>query len=355
MALDLRIVQIDVRLREPFRVSREAYQVQRAVVLALVDGDDFGLGEATAFSVYGASVESLVDAFERSREIVTRCEFNQPNDIVRSLAPTLESDPFALCALDVAAHDLWAKRAERPLCQCLELDPRLAPPSSMSIGLDEAEMMAAKVRAVREWPVLKIKVGSENVVALIERLRRETDAVFRIDANCAWDANQTVRDSQALQSLGVESIEQPLPATAWDEMREVRRRSALPVLADESCRVEADVERCSEAFDGVNIKLMKCGGLVAALRMIEKARALGLQVHLGCMPETSIGASAIAHLAPALDGVDMDSIMFLDEDVATGATLDRGTIEVPDRPGLGLSRISPLLLAALSLDRPHKI
>lgn len=351
MGLDLRIARIDVRLRELFRVSREAYQVQQAIVIALVDGDDFGLGEATAFSVYGASVESLLSAFERCRDILTRREFDHPSDLVQSLATKLPSDPFALCALDVAAHDLWAKRAGQPLYRCLELEPGLAPPSSISIGLDDAEAMAAKVRAVRDWPVLKIKVGLGNVVALIERLRLETDAVFRIDANCSWNAGQAIRDSWALRDLGVESIEQPLPISARDEMFEVRRRSALPVLADESCCVEADLEGCAETFDGVNIKLMKCGGLVAALRMIERARALGLQVHMGCMPETSIGASAIAHLAPALDGVDMDSIMFLAEDVATGATLERGTITIPDAPGLGLSRISPSLLAALSLDR----
>lgn len=353
MALDLRVARLDVRLREPFRVSREAYQVQHAVVIALVDGDDFGLGEATAFSVYGVSVDSLLRAFERCRDVLAGWDFHHPTGLLQSLEPSLGSDPFALCALDVAAHDLWAKRAEQPLYRCLQLDQRLAPPSSMSIGLGDAEVMAAKVKAVADWPILKIKLGAANVVPLIERLRRETDAVFRVDANCSWTVDETIRNSRALRALGVESIEQPLPRSAWDEMAEVRRGSVLPVLADESCCVEADLESCAESFDGVNIKLMKCGGLRPALRMIEKARGLGLQVQLGCMPETSIGASAIAHLAPAVDGVDMDSITVLAEDVAIGATLDRGAIAIPDVPGLGLSQISPSLLAALSLGCAH--
>ena len=295
-------------------------------------------------------MESLLAAFDRCRDVIDGRDLDHPTEMLQSLASTLQGDPFALCALDVAAHDLWAKRLDQPLYRFLGLDYQLAPPSSMSIGLGEPEVMAAKVSAVSDWPILKIKLGNENVVPLIERLRRETDAVFRVDANCSWTPDQTIRNSHALRGLGVDSIEQPLPRAAWDEMHEVRLRSALPIVADESCRVEADLESCAETFDGVNVKLMKCGGLVPALRMIERARVLGLQVHVGCMPETSIGASAIAHLAPAVDGVDMDSITFLAEDVAIGATLDRGRIEFPSLPGLGLSRFSPSLLAALSLD-----
>ncbi len=337
MALDLRIATIDVRLREP-QVSRETYQVQRAVVVALLDDDQFGLGEATAFSVYGVTVASLIAALERCRDIVTSHEFCSPDELVRSVSAMLADDPFALCAIDVAAHDLWAKRAAVPLYRFLGLDHRLAPVSSMSIGLDTAAVMIAKARSVRDWPILKIKVGRGDVVALIKRLRGETDAVFRIDANCGWTADQMLRNADALCRLGVESIEQPLPRSAGAEMRNVCRQSALPVIADESCCSEDDLEDCAEYFHGVNIKLMKCGGVAAALRMIEKAHTFGLIVHVGCMPETSIGISAIAHLAAATDGVDMDSIMFLADDFASGAKLERGTIVFPAAPGTGCPR-----------------
>jgi L-Ala-D/L-Glu epimerase len=164
--------------------------------------------------------------------------------------------------------------------------------------------------------------------------------VFRVDANCGWTRDQTLRFAPALRDLGVEFIEQPLPADRWEDMRRVCAEGALPVIADESCLTEEDVERCQGHFHGVNIKLVKCGGLTPARRMIARARELRLQVMVGCMTESTVGISAIAQLLPLLDYVDMDGAALLAEDIATGVTVERGICRYPQRPGCGVELIA---------------
>jgi L-alanine-DL-glutamate epimerase-like enolase superfamily enzyme len=167
-------------------------------------------------------------------------------------------------------------------------------------------------------------------------LRQHTDAVFRVDANCGWGAEETIRNSVALKELGVEFIEQPLPPDDWEGMQEVYLNSALAAIADESCQQEPDVDRCRGFFHGVNVKLVKCGGLTPARRMIARAKQLGLKTMVGCMTETSVGISAIAQLLPMLDYVDMDGALLLAEDVATGVTIERGRVRFPDENGCGV-------------------
>ena len=167
-------------------------------------------------------------------------------------------------------------------------------------------------------------------------MRRHTDAVFRVDANAGWTVAETLRKAPVLKALGVEFIEQPLPPEEWAGMKEVFPRCALPVLADESCRTEADVDRCRECFHGINIKVVKCGGLTPARRMIARAHQLGLTVMVGCMTESTVGISAIAQLRPMLDYVDMDGALLLAKDIATGVTIKKGRVRYPKANGCGV-------------------
>ena len=186
--------------------------------------------------------------------------------------------------------------------------------------------MVAKMQEFPGWPIYKIKLGTANDLEIVRALRGHTDAVFRVDANCGWGAEEAIRNSAALKELGVEFIEQPLPPDDWEGMKAVYAKSALPVVADESCQTEPDVDRCSGYFHGVNVKLVKCGGLTPARRMIAQAKQLGLKTMVGCMTETSVGISAIAQLLPMLDYVDMDGALLLAKDIATGVTIDRGRV-----------------------------
>jgi len=252
----------------------------------------------------------------------------------------LRDCPFALCALDQAVYDLWGKQHGAPVWQLWGLDNSSTPVSNFTIGIDSIETMIAKLKEVPDWPVYKIKLGTLEDMEIIRELRLHTSAVFRVDANCGWSVEETIGNSEELKSLNVEFIEQPLRADDWNGHKKVLANSALPILADESCIYENDVAACHGYFNGVNIKLTKCGGLTPARRMIRVARELGLKVMVGCMTESTVGISAIAQLLPLLDYVDMDGAALIAKDIATGVVVDRGVCRYPEVHGSGVELIA---------------
>ncbi len=244
---------------------------------------------------------------------------------------------FAICALDLAAWDLYGKLKGRALYDIWSTSKENYPITNYTIGLASIEEMVSKMKET-PWPIYKIKLGTEDDVAIVKELRNHTDAVFRIDANCAWSAKETIMNAQQLKELGVEFLEQPLKADDWEGMEKVMHKSVLPVIADESCIVEGDVEKCGLHFNGINMKLTKCGGLTPALRMITKAKEMGLKVMVGCMTESTVGISAIAQLLPQLDYVDMDGPLLLKEDIADGIKiLKDGQLIFPKLSGSGIT------------------
>jgi L-alanine-DL-glutamate epimerase-like enolase superfamily enzyme len=259
-----------------------------------------------------------------------------PPSLWQAANERIPDDSFALCALDQAAYDLWGKQQGRPVYALWGLDPATAPQSNFTIGIDSVDVMVQKLQEMPGWPIYKIKLGTPHDLEIVRALRAHTDAVFRVDANCGWSADEAIANSVELQKLGVQFIEQPLPADRWDDMRRVYEHSALPVMADESCIAESDVAKCHGYFHGVNVKLVKCGGLTPARRMIAQAKELGLKTMVGCMTESSVGISAIAQLLPTLDYVDMDGAALLARDIASGVEVRQGTCHYPDRPGSGV-------------------
>lgn len=329
----------DLPLRHTFAISRESRTVQRTLIVELREGNLSGYGEATANPhYYGVSIEGMMAALEALRPQIESAELTTPEQFWEQMAPLLHDHPFALCALDVAANDLFARQKGLPLYQYWGLSLDRTPMSNYTIGIASIEEMVAKMEEL-PWPLYKIKLGTDKDLDIIKELRKHTDAIFRVDANCAWTPEQTVRLAPELKLLGVEFIEQPLKADDWEGMRQVYEHCALPVIADESCRVAADVEKCKGYFHGINIKLMKCGGLTPARKMISHAKELGLKVMVGCMTESSVGISAIAQLLPLLDYVDMDGAILLREDIATGVRLVDGRAIFPNLPGTGVELI----------------
>ena len=244
---------------------------------------------------------------------------------------------FAICALDLAAHDLYGKILGKPLYKIWGTEANDYPTTNYTIGIAPIEKMVAKMKEF-PWPIYKIKLGTHDDVAIVRELRNHTDAIFRIDANCAWTAKETINNAPLLRELNVEFLEQPLRADDWEGMEMVMHHSVLPVIADESCIVEGDVEKCGLHFNGINIKLTKCGGLTPALRMIKKGKDLGLKVMVGCMTESTVGISAIAQLLPQLDYVDMDGALLLREDIANGVSIEAdGNVIFPALGGSGVT------------------
>ena len=339
----------NLRIKERFTIAHTTRDSQEALVVELQDVDKHdqpvsGLGETTANPYYHVDLPGMQQELESLREIIEGYRISDapveheaagsPEHFWQTLHPPLANSLFTLCALDIAAHDLYGKKIRQPLYQRWGLNPAQAPVSNYTIGIDSIEAMVRKLKAVA-WPIYKIKLGTEEDLAIIRELRKHTDAVFRVDANCAWGVEETIKNARELKKLGVEFIEQPLAADNVEGMQEVMQYSMLPVMADESCIVESDVAKCDGYFHGINIKLTKCGGLTPARRMIAEARRRNLKVMVGCMTESTVGISAIAHLAPLLDYVDMDGAMLLAEDVATGVTVTESGIDFPPVNGTG--------------------
>jgi L-alanine-DL-glutamate epimerase-like enolase superfamily enzyme len=238
----------------------------------------------------------------------------------------------------MALHDLAGRRLGVPLYELLGLDGSRTPQTSFTIGLDTPEVVARKVKEAAAYPVLKVKMGSADDREVLAAVRDSTDRPIRVDANEGWTPAEALERLDWLARLRVEFVEQPLPAGQLEETRALRRRSPLPFFADESVHRAEDIPRLAGAFDGINIKLMKCGGLAEAMRMIAVARAHGMRVMLGCMIESSLAITAAAHLSPLVDTADLDGNLLLEDDPFTGASVVDGRIVLPDGPGLGVRR-----------------
>ena len=326
----------DLRLRHTFTISRGSVDVQPTLIVELEHDGHRGYGEATSNTYYDVTIASMTEHLERLRPKIESFAWNDPAELWEALKTDLADDPFAHCALDQAAHDLWGKLHHQPVWQLWGLKLESLPRSNYTIGIDTIPVMQAKLREFADWPVFKIKLGTSQDVEIVQALRQITDRPFRVDANCGWTAEETLERAATLAGLNVEFIEQPLPREAWGEMRRVFEHSQRPIMADESCQREDDVERCAGLFHGINIKLVKCGGLTPARRMIARARQLGLKTMVGCMTESTVGISAIAQLLPLLDYVDMDGAALLAADIARGVQVVRGEAEFPPVAGCGV-------------------
>lgn len=335
--MKLTLHELNIPIRHPWTTSHGTRTHQRNLVVELSDAGHSGFGEGASIPYYGVTYDTMSAALEAVRPRIESASFDHPDGFWAAMYPLLKDQMFALCALDEAATDLWGKRLCKPVHELLGLDLSKAPLTDYTIGIDKIEKMVTKMQEFDGWPIYKIKLGTDEDIAIVRELRKHTDAVFRVDANCGWDAAQTVANSHELKKLGVEFIEQPLKAEDWDGMEKVYTESALPVVADESCIVEADVDRCKGYFHGVNVKLTKCGGQTPARRMLARARELGMKTMVGCMTETSVGISAIAQLLPMLDYVDMDGALLLAGDAADGVTIDKGVVSFPPTPGNGVT------------------
>jgi L-Ala-D/L-Glu epimerase / N-acetyl-D-glutamate racemase len=329
----LRHRPLDLKLRHTFRIARGAADARRNVLVEIEDGGQTGMGEAAPIRRYHEDPESAAAALD-----VMGPRLGDTRAFAQAAArAAVEGQRSAEAAVDMALHDLAGRRLGVPLYEMLGLDPRAASETSFTIGLAEPEVVVRKVREAASYPILKVKMGSDDDREVLTAVRDTTRGRIRVDANEGWTPQEALARLEWLARLGVELVEQPLPAERIDDTRELRRRSPLPFYADESVHRARDIPRLAGAFDGINIKLMKCGGLAEALRMIAVARALDMKVMLGCMIESSLGITAAAHLSPLADTADLDGNLLIENDPFVGATVKEGRLVLPDGPGLGVT------------------
>ncbi len=336
--MHLTVKQYLLKLAHPFTISRETHTTQPSVIACLSHNGKTGYGEATSNPYYNKTAVIIEADLLQCWNAIKQQDFtNTTPTQFWDLAHThLKDNLFALCALDMAFNDLYAKLHHKKLYEIWEYNTQNNPLTDYTIGIDTIEKMVAKMQEM-PWPIYKIKLGTKNDIAIVTELRKHTNSVFRIDANCGWTADETIKNAVQLKELGVEFLEQPLPADDWTSIKKVFENSVLPIIADESCIVETDVEKCYNHYHGVNVKLTKCGGLTPARRMIAKAKELGMKTMVGCMTESTVGISAIGHLLPQLDYVDMDGALLLSEDIATGVTIKDGIISYANENGTGVN------------------
>lgn len=333
--LQLRYRKYDLPFEHPFAISKGLKTHQPTLILSLGLGQLTGYGEATEIGYYNAEVDQMIVLLEKNRAVLERYALNGPERFWHFLHHLLPGQPFLMAALDMAGWDLWAQLNRRPLYSVIGLQWKNIPLTDYTIGLSSPEAIAERVRQ-RPFPVYKLKVGGAQDLAALEALRSATDAAVRIDANEAW----TLEDAKAmlpqLERLGVELIEQPLHRDDREGMLALRQLTSIPLIADEACREEKDTAACLELYDGINIKLAKCGGITPALHMIRAAKKAGKKVMLGGMCETVVGSTLLAHLLPLADYADIDGPLLLQENIGKGLVYDQALISVPNRPGSGI-------------------
>ncbi len=333
--MKLSFSETNLPFQYPFTISKGTKTHQPAIVVALEHLGWRGYGEAPAISYYNVTTEGMLAVLKAKKMFIEKFAFTTPDRYWHYLHHLLPVHPFIVCALDIAAWDMFGKLKRKPLWQLFNADISKMPQTDYTIGIDSIEKMIEKMQA-KPWSIYKIKLGTDNDIAIVEALRNHTDATFRIDANAAWTLPEAIEKIDALKGLNVELIEQPLAKDDWEGMKKLYEVSPLPLFADEACVKEEDVDKCVGHFHGINIKLTKCSGITPALRMITRARELNLEVMIGSMNESSIGSAAIAHLAPLADYVDADGPLLLSEDIATGLQYEAGNITLLDAPGLGI-------------------
>jgi L-Ala-D/L-Glu epimerase len=338
LIMKLTYTPYELHLKHVFTLATSSRTVTPDVLTEIRYGDFVGYGEASMPPYLGESVQSVTEFLK----LVDLSKFSSPfliEDIlayVDSLAP---GNHAAKAAVDIALHDLVGKIIGQPWYRIWGLNPERTPNTSFTIGIDKPDIVRQKVREAAPFKILKVKLGQKNDKEMIETVRSETDSPVCVDVNQGWtDKNYTLEMIKWLRDKGVVFVEQPMPKGMADDIAWVTARSPLPVIADEAVQTADDIKNIHGVYSGINVKLMKCGGLHAAHTMISMARSLGMRVMIGCMTETSCAVTAAAQLSPLADWADLDGNLLIDNDAFDGIKIIDGKIKLPDLPGIGITK-----------------
>lgn len=327
-ALTLSLEPLELPLKHPFTIARSSESVAHTIVFRVRAGEIEGLGESAPSPRYHESYQTIRAHFEAYP--LTGGSPHQINTLLEGRPPA------ARCGLDIALYDAIGKDLGKPLWELFGAEPARTPVTSFTIGIAPLAEMLAKVREVGSHPIIKVKLGTGAEIETLEAIRSIYTGTIRVDANEGWTPEQSVELLREMARFEIEFCEQPIPAGTPERLRFIRERSPVPIVTDEDSKDASDLEGLIGCVDGVNVKLVKCGGLRAALAMIHTARALGMKVMLGCMVESAILTTAAAHLSPMVDWADLDGPFLTSWDPFAGITYVNGKITLPPGPGLGV-------------------
>jgi L-alanine-DL-glutamate epimerase-like enolase superfamily enzyme len=339
----LEIEAIQVETTHAFRIARGTKKSRDVFVVSLTEDGITGIGEASPQEFYGEnalSVRTAIQSIGRMLDGEPEVVRGRLNDRGSDLHRALRAHASVRAALDMALWDIRGRREGQPVWKLIGADPERAPLTSFTIGIDTPEVIDEKVDAAAPYRILKVKVGLPGDLEILDRVLHRSGKTVRVDANEGWDLETAVEKTLELYRRHIELCEQPLPHADEDDLRQLKRLWPIPVILDESIKDERDVDARHDQGHGINIKLMKCGGITPALAMIERANAHGLRVMIGCMLETSLGVTAAAHLSPLCDYADLDGHLLLRDDPFEGVRVEEGKLVLPHEPGLGVRRRS---------------
>jgi L-alanine-DL-glutamate epimerase-like enolase superfamily enzyme len=331
---------IDLHLRHTFTIARSSSDVEPCIITEIEHDGIVGLGEAAPSDRYGETRQT-VQQFLRQVRLDKFSDPFQLEEILTYINSIAPGNASAKAAIDIALHDWIGKKLGVPLWKLWGLEKTKTPLTDFTIGIDDPKIIEQKVREAEPYPILKVKVGVPNDEEIIKTIRNITDKSVRVDANEGWKSKELARDKILwLEEHGVEFVEQPLPANDLAGTEWVRERVHIPLIADENVTDLGSIPALKDAFDGINIKLMKCGGLREALRMIHTAKAFNMKIMLGCMIESSVAITAAAQLSPLVDYADLDGNILIMNDPYSGVKVVDGKLTLNDEPGLGVESMS---------------
>jgi L-Ala-D/L-Glu epimerase len=335
-ALETRIVRLN--LLHTWTTTMSSSQYRDTLHVAYSRDGITGRGEGAPIVRYHEDAVSGRKAVESVRDLLLSANPMQFSKTMTEVFRRIPGEWAGKAAIDIALMDWVGQKLGIPLYSYFGLDPADTPVTTFSIGIDTPEITRQKTREAADFPILKVKVGLATDEPTIEAVRSATSKPLRVDANEGWkNKEEAVRKINWLEKMGVQFIEQPMPAEMIEETRWVRSRVHIPIIADEACQRASDIPKLKDAFDGVNVKLDKSGGMLEAYRMIQVARALGMRTMLGCMVSSSVSVTAAAHLSPLVDYADLDGNLLIANDPCHGVRVEKGKLVLPSKPGLGLS------------------
>ena len=336
-------------LRHAFGISTNTRTTTPIVLTRITLGDQTGYGEAALPPYLKETQESVCAFLQLAEPVINNCteplNVDSIMQVVNALAP---GNHAAKASIDIALHDLYGKLAGKPLWEIWGIDPEKTPCTSYTIGYDANDsIVLVKVREADWAKILKVKLGRGEAEdkRMITLIRSLSDKPIYVDANQGWPTKEhALMMCQWLAEQGVVMIEQPMPKHMDEEHAWLCERVELPILADEACQTYDDVERLAPYYDGINIKLMKCGGLAEGRKMITLARELGMQVMVGCMTETRAGISAATVLSPLVDYADLDGHVLIANDPYDGIQIIDGKLIAGKKYRGAMTKLAPILL-----------
>jgi len=337
--MTLRFQPYELHLKHVFTIAASSRSTTPVMLTEISCDQITGYGEASMPPYLGES-QATVQAFLSKVDL---SRFSSPflmEDILRYVDQIAPGNYAAKASVDIALHDLVGKLIGQPWFRLWGLDPLKTPNTSFTIGIDKPDIVKEKTKEASPYKILKVKLGQGNDKEMIESVRAVTDKPLCVDVNQGWTGREEALEMvHWLKGRGVVFVEQPMPKTATTDIAWLTSQSPLPIIADEALQTVADLEKIQGVYNGINVKLMKCGGLRNAYTMINMAKALGMKVMIGCMTETSCAVSAAAQLSPLADWADLDGNLLIDNDVFEGLKIMDGKVILPEDPGIGIRKI----------------